>query len=59
MAVVHTALCDTEAELRTTVAKLRRRPGVILVGKGGLMPGGHKWWQKYREIDDPEHPEHS
>jgi hypothetical protein len=58
MAVVHTALCDTEAELHTAVAKLRRRPDVILLGKGGIMPGGHKWWQKYREIDPEPDPEH-
>jgi hypothetical protein len=48
MAVVHAALCDTEQEFRAEVARLRGRPGVRLL-EGGLMPGGHKWWQKYEE----------
>ena len=53
MAVVHAALCDTEQEFRAEVARLRGRPGVRLL-EGGLMPGGHRWWQKYEEPEAAE-----
>jgi hypothetical protein len=53
MPIVHAALCDTEAEFLTEVARLRDRPGVRLL-EGGLMPGGHRWWQKYEEPADEE-----
>lgn len=53
MPVVHAALCDTEDEFRAEVARLLRRPGVRLL-EGGLMPGGHRWWQKYVEPETDE-----
>lgn len=50
MAVTYLAVCDTEADLRTAIIELRRRPDVALLGPGGPMPGGHKWWQKYEYV---------